>query len=595
MVVLSFLPWKWAALLPWALGALYLLSTNLEQDFKPITAGLVPGVQALEFSLGHENSFFSYPRWELLSAIWVVFGVVYGYCLFYFPKSKRGEIDWMYPMLALFLLGMAVLCLAATPLAIVAGWESIGLAGYVLVNHYRSQPTVAYRATLVFWVNRVGDVFLLVAVCLHLNMDMAYNLYPDPVWGLSFPVSEATVYLFYVLAALVKSVALPFSGWLIWAMAGPTPISALLHSATLVLGGILVISNPIMPDYMRHYAFDLQHYLGLATALYGGFKAVTAKNLKPLLAWSTVAHMGLILSVSGGDLPFHALSHAYFKTGLFLCLGLIALPAQLIREWPRVGALKRMPLENGIVLVLIALFLLALNGFPPFAAMHTKYALLQKMETFLDKPYVIGFMVLYSVLAATYSYIFFRGMVALLAKEGALRLASLPMVVIVALLVPFLFKEVGFHNYGNQLYSPSYGWVLLLVPVVVWGLQSIPSRLWPYSGFIKIATTIEPESTYTVTKAFGNGLVQSAKWLRDYEGRTLALFPLTLARVVLILATVQAASERFLLRTIGASFRLILYPLRDVIDDAGALSVGRALYTACFFGGLIWIATRLFG
>nr|AOY39728.1 NADH dehydrogenase subunit 5 [Scolytinae sp. BMNH 1043031] len=226
---------------------------------------------------------------------------------------------FLYLML-LFVFSMMMMILSMNLISILLGWDGLGLVSYALVIYY--QNVKSYNAGMLTALsNRVGDAALLMAIA---YMSMMGS------WNFLFYMFINNVYMmiigiFCILAAFTKSAQIPFSSWLPAAMAAPTPVSALVHSSTLVTAGVyLLIRSSI---YFNSMMMSLLMFLSLFTMFMAGVCANFEYDLKKIIALSTLSQLGMmltILSLGGQDLAFfHLLTHALFKALLFMCAGVI--------------------------------------------------------------------------------------------------------------------------------------------------------------------------------------------------------------------------------------------------------------------------------
>lgn len=294
---------------------------------------------------------------------------------------RNDDFGYFTFLITLFVLAMAGLFCAANLFTLLLAWEWVGLCSYLLVQYWYRLPDRPQSAWRVVLINKVGDVSLIIGFALWLSqsyVDLPLATQASLIGNLHLSIPAAS---FLVLAAFVKSAQFPFSIWLKEAMAGPTSVSALLHSATMVVAGVwlLVQISPILPSEL----FPVLTFIGLATFLVANSWAVSSSHLKNLLAFSTMAQLGLMVSFIGfyhaqGAL-MHMHTHAFFKAGLFLVCGylmhqaekegnLSGLDAQFI---PFLGPY----LSQSRILFFAFLFLLAaLGGWPITSGFLSKEA-----------------------------------------------------------------------------------------------------------------------------------------------------------------------------------------------------------------------------
>ncbi|HEY5857224.1 MAG TPA: NADH-quinone oxidoreductase subunit L [Aldersonia sp.] len=287
------------------------------------------------------------------------------------PDRRR-----FFAYLNLFLAAMLLLVLADNFLGLYVGWEGVGLASYLLIGFWSYKPSAATAAKKAFVVNRVGDMGLAIAMMIMFATFGAVSF--ADVFGRADAASEGTltaIGLMLLLAACGKSAQVPLQSWLGDAMEGPTPVSALIHAATMVTAGVYLIvrSNPV---------FDLAPtaqlavvLVGAVTLLFGAVIGCAKDDIKKALAASTMSQIGYMVLAAGlGPAGYafaimHLLTHGFFKAGLFLGAGSVMHGMNDEVNMRRYGGLRMvMP----ITFVTFGLGYLAIIGIPPFAGFFSK-------------------------------------------------------------------------------------------------------------------------------------------------------------------------------------------------------------------------------
>ncbi|MDN5758057.1 MAG: NADH-quinone oxidoreductase subunit L, partial [Tomitella sp.] len=228
----------------------------------------------------------------------------------------------------LFLAAMLLLVLADNFLGLYLGWEGVGLASYLLIGFWQYRPTAATAAKKAFVVNRVGDMGLVIAMMIMFATVGSVGF--DEVCGAAGQVGEGTltaIGLMLVVAACAKSAQVPLQSWLGDAMEGPTPVSALIHAATMVTAGVYLIvrSGPIFD--LAEGARTAVLVVGTVTVLFGAIIGCAKDDIKKALAASTMSQIGYMILAAGlGPVGYafailHLLAHGFFKAGLFLGAG----------------------------------------------------------------------------------------------------------------------------------------------------------------------------------------------------------------------------------------------------------------------------------
>ncbi len=267
----------------------------------------------------------------------------------------RGEEGYsrFFSYMNLFVASMVVLVLADNLLLLYLGWEGVGLCSYLLIGFYYSERANGAAAQKAFIVTRIGDVFM--ALGLFMLYRAAGTLDIAELTKLApqlFVVGSTTITLITLLllgGAVGKSAQLPLQTWLADAMAGPTPVSALIHAATMVTAGVYLIARTHPLFLMSPDVLQLVAVVGAVTLLLAGFSALVQTDIKRILAYSTMSQIGymfLALGV-GAWIPaiFHLMTHAFFKALLFLSSGAVILACHHEQDIFKMGGLrKQLPL-----------------------------------------------------------------------------------------------------------------------------------------------------------------------------------------------------------------------------------------------------------
>ena len=287
------------------------------------------------------------------------------------PERRR-----FFGYMNLFLAAMLLLVLADNYLGLYAGWEGVGLASYLLIGFWQFKPAAATAAKKAFIANRVGDAGLSLAIMLMFAQFGTVTF--AGVFGAVHGASKGVVTalgLLLLLGACGKSAQLPLQSWLLDAMEGPTPVSALIHAATMVTAGVYLIvrSNPIFnlsPD-----ARLVVTIVGAATLLFGAIIGCAKDDIKKALAGSTMSQIGYMMLAAGlGPAGYafaiaHLLAHGFFKAGLFLGAGSVKHEMDDEVDMRRFGGLRKvMP----VTFVTFLFGYLAIIGVPPFSGFFTK-------------------------------------------------------------------------------------------------------------------------------------------------------------------------------------------------------------------------------
>jgi NADH-quinone oxidoreductase subunit L len=278
--------------------------------------------------------------------------------------------------LNLFLSAMLVLVLADNYLLLYAGWEGVGLASYLLIGFWQHKPSAAVAAKKAFIVNRVGDIGLSVGVMLMYTTFGGFAF--TDVFNKAAGADQRTITgigLMLLLAACGKSAQFPLQSWLLDAMEGPTPVSALIHAATMVTAGVyLIVRSHVIFDISPN-ARLLVTIVGAITLMMGAIIGTAKDDIKKALAGSTMSQIGYMILAAGlGPIGYvfaimHLITHGFFKAGLFLGAGSVMHGMNDDVDMRHYGALRKyMP----ITYVTFGLGYLAIIGVPPFSGFWSK-------------------------------------------------------------------------------------------------------------------------------------------------------------------------------------------------------------------------------
>jgi NADH-quinone oxidoreductase subunit L len=278
--------------------------------------------------------------------------------------------------LNLFLFFMLLLVLGRSLLVCFVGWEGVGLASYLLIGFWFEDPEKAAAGKKAFITNRVGDAGFLLGMFLiyhtlgTLEMDAVNAAFSAPV---APTVSASLVGILLFIGATGKSAQIPLHVWLPDAMAGPTPVSALIHAATMVTAGVYLVAR--LNGIYAHApeASQLIAVIGVATAFFAATIAIVQTDIKKVLAYSTISQLGFMFVALGvgayGVAVFHLYTHAFFKACLFLGAGSVIHALSGEQDIRRMGGLaKRIPVTFATFAVATA----AIAGIPPLAGFFSK-------------------------------------------------------------------------------------------------------------------------------------------------------------------------------------------------------------------------------
>ncbi|MEW6073514.1 MAG: NADH-quinone oxidoreductase subunit L [Planctomycetota bacterium] len=320
----------------------------------------------------------------MLAAVGVISFCIHLFSIGYMKGDRRYHI--FFANLSLFSFAMLGLVLADNLLFLFLCWEIMGLMSYLLIGHFSHDPSrpfffrwAKWASTKAFLTTRIGDVCLLLGILMF--YDHFHTLRFTALWeaarnavaanGGEFPAWMTAAGLLVLAGTIGKSAQFPLQVWLPDAMAGPTPVSAMIHAATMVAAGVFLLGRtfPLLsPDALAVIAV-----VGAFTALFAATIGTTAYDLKAVLAWSTISQLGFMVAAVGlGAVTagmFHMVTHAFFKACLFLSAGSVILGCHHVQDMRAMGGIRRtMPITASCMIVCT----LAISGVPLFAGFYSK-------------------------------------------------------------------------------------------------------------------------------------------------------------------------------------------------------------------------------
>jgi NADH-quinone oxidoreductase subunit L len=312
-------------------------------------------------------------------------------------EGERGLARY-FGVLGAFVAAMLVVVLSGNLLTLTLGWEGVGLCSFLLIGFWYARPVVGPAARLAILANRIGDAALLAALALSLAAPSR--------------VSADLLSVLVLIAAMAKSAQGPLVLWLPPAMAGPTPVSALVHSATMVAAGVILLIK--VQAWLTPAALDVALWVGVATSLFGAVAALGQTDLKRVLAYSTASQLGLLFAAiglsNGEGAQLHLLTHAAFKAGLFLVAGSVIhavehaahgagehIDPQDLRMMGGLG--RRMPLTTAA----FCLTAISLIGLPLTAGGYSKELIFSHTDGGMAESAALALLLLSSLLTAAYT------------------------------------------------------------------------------------------------------------------------------------------------------------------------------------------------
>jgi NADH-quinone oxidoreductase subunit L len=383
------------------IGILYF--QQLQLDSTPIETNLINwlSIDKLSISFGI--------LLDRLSVLWILFITGIGFLIHVYSISYMKEDEGFarfFAYLNLFVFFMLVLVLGNNLLVTFIGWEGVGLCSYLLIGFWYKNNEYNQAANKAFIMNRIGDLGFLVATFLlfysfgsldYSSLSQLIKTTPTEHW-MMFSITMA---LF--IAATGKSAQLPLYTWLPDAMAGPTPVSALIHAATMVTAGIYLICRLYFLFDCAPETLHIIAVIGASTALFSATIALLQNDIKKILAYSTVSQLGLMFLALGlGAYTsgiFHVITHAFFKACLFLGAGSVIHALHHQQDIRQMGGLKsKLPLTFLTFLVAT----LAISGIPPFAGFFSKDEILAQAFEYNKILWIIASLT--SILTAFYMF-----------------------------------------------------------------------------------------------------------------------------------------------------------------------------------------------
>ena len=376
----------------------------------------------------------------MLVVVAVVAMLVQVYSLAYLHGERRPALGRYYAWQSLFAFSMMGLVLAPDLLQTYMFWELVGVCSFLLIGFWYEKPSAARAALKAFWTTRLGDVGFAIGVVVlaiaggsFAYTELFARAGTGALAGTALTIGVAGLFV----GAMGKSAQFPLHIWLPDAMEGPTPVSALIHAATMVAAGVylMVRVSPLLEAAPEVAAWVLG--LGALTALVGGSIALVERDIKRVLAWSTVSQLGLMMAAVGAGAPlasfFHLVTHASFKALLFLAAGSVIHAVGTQDLFTMGGLLRKLPWPGALFLI----GTLALAGVPPLAGFFSKDAVLLGVWSG-------GHPVAFAALVATsFLTAFYMARAFVLAFLGAPRTEVHPHESPPTMLVPMLVLAIG--------------------------------------------------------------------------------------------------------------------------------------------------------
>ncbi|HPG11913.1 MAG TPA: NADH-quinone oxidoreductase subunit L [Chitinophagaceae bacterium] len=357
--------------------------------FLQVKNGSVGEVSYFNFiSVGELQIPFAF-KIDQLSSIFllIITGVgflIHVYSTAYMHEERSAHFARYFSYLNLFVFSMLLLVMGANYVIMFIGWEGVGLCSYLLIGYWFKNTEFNKAANKAFIMNRIGDLAFLIAIFWiiarvgNANFNDVFAVAQGNVEGKKFSASDITlVTMLLFIGATGKSAQIPLYTWLPDAMAGPTPVSALIHAATMVTAGVYMIARSNILYSLSSVTMEVVAIVGLATALLAATIAIKQNDIKKVLAYSTVSQLGFMFLALGTGAyvaaVFHVMTHAFFKALLFLGSGSVIHAMGGEQDIRKMGGLSK---KLSITYFTFLIGCIAISGIPPFSGFFSKDAIL---------------------------------------------------------------------------------------------------------------------------------------------------------------------------------------------------------------------------
>lgn len=472
-----------------------------------------------------------------------------------YMKEDEG-VNRFFSYLNLFVFFMLILVLSSNYLMLFIGWEGVGLSSYLLIGFWFKDHANNDAAKKAFIINRIGDLGLLIGIFVMFFTFKTLSISEIAAQAATFPVGDITlltITLCLFVGAMGKSAQIPLFTWLPDAMAGPTPVSALIHAATMVTAGIYLIARSSVLFVLSPVTMQVVLIVGAVTAVIGGIIAIYQNDIKKILAYSTVSQLGFLFMALGlssfSGAMFHLTTHAFFKALLFLAAGSVIHALSGEQDIRHMGGLrKKIPFTFGLFVV----GTIAISGIPPFAGFFSKEAILTAAYE-----HGIGMGILATFVSLLTTLYMFRLLFVVFFKPESAALKAnhhvhespkvmlYPMAVLAVLSViggfvefPKLFSDNQiFSNYLNPVFEKAYAlvpanehalsheteWLILVVPLLI-----IATLIFvTYKRFVNDKDLVEakginviPANKFYFDEIYQICFVKPIGWLSDFFRET---------------------------------------------------------------------------
>jgi NADH-quinone oxidoreductase subunit L len=446
-----------------------------------VTMGGDPGSTAL--SIG-----FQIDRLSALMMVVVSFVslMVHVYTIGYMAEDPGYQRFFAY--ISLFTFSMLMLVMANNFLQLFFGWEAVGLVSYLLIGFWYTRESAIYANLKAFLVNRVGDFGFILGIALVLanfgTLDYQEVFSKAAAFSSAGVMTLICILLF--VGAMGKSAQFPLHVWLPDSMEGPTPISALIHAATMVTAGIFMVAR-MSPLYeLSETARSVVLVIGAITALFMALVALTQYDIKRVVAYSTLSQLGYMTAALGASAysagMFHLVTHAFFKALLFLAAGSVIIALHHEQDMRRMGALRKyMPVTYWTMVI----GAISSAGIPGFAGFFSKDAMIEALKDSHTPGALFGYLCLVSCVFVTATYTFrmlfmaFHGRPRFDASHPPHESPAVVTIPLILLAVPsvaagYYVGPVVFGDFFGRAVPPTEGEFHGVVAYMLHGLVSLP-------------------------------------------------------------------------------------------------------------------------
>jgi NADH-quinone oxidoreductase subunit L len=329
--------------------------------------------------------------------------LIHVYSTSYMHEEKPEHFARYFSFLNLFVFSMLLLVMGANYVIMFIGWEGVGLCSYLLIGYWFKNHDYNKAANKAFIMNRIGDLAFLIAIFWLIARlgTVSYEEVFSAVNLAKLKTSDVTIItLLLFVGAAGKSAQIPLYTWLPDAMAGPTPVSALIHAATMVTAGVYMIARSNLLYSLSEISMNIVAIIGLATAILAATIALKQNDIKKVLAYSTVSQLGyMFLALGVGAYSagiFHVMTHAFFKALLFLAAGSVIHAMSGEQDIRNMGGLSK---KIKITFITFLIGCIAIAGIPPFSGFFSKDAIL--LAVYVKNP-LLYYVALFGALLTTF-------------------------------------------------------------------------------------------------------------------------------------------------------------------------------------------------